>query len=167
MILRCECLEDRAAIRFVNEEAFRRQNEADLVDTLRNQGAVLASIVAEVQKRVVGHILFSRMSIETGAGSIPAVALAPIAVLPEQQGQGIGGDMIKHGLDWLRREGEQVVIVLGHAEYYSRFGFSTDKAFSLASPFPPEAFMALELSPGALDGIHGKVRYPEAFGLQE
>jgi putative acetyltransferase len=167
MILRGEYPEDRAAIRFVIEEAFGRPDEADLVDALRNQGAVLASFVAEVQERVVGHILFSRMSIETGAGPVPSVALAPIAVLPEQQGQGIGGELIKHGLDWLRREGEQVVIALGHAEYYSRFGFSTDKASSLSSPFPPEAFMALELSPGALDGIHGKVRYPEAFGLQE
>jgi putative acetyltransferase len=167
MILRCEYPEDRAAIRFVNEEAFRRQDEADLVDALRNQGVVLASFVAEVRERVIGHILFSRMSIETGAGSVPAAALAPIAVLPEQQGHGIGAELIKHGLDWLRGEGEQVVIVLGHPEYYSRFGFSADKASSLASPFPPEAFMALELSPGALDGIHGKVRYPEAFGLQE
>jgi putative acetyltransferase len=167
MVLRGEYPEDRAAIRFVNEEAFSRQDEADLVDGLRNQGAVLASFVAEVEERVVGHILFSRMSIETGRTSVPAVALAPIAVLPDQQRQGIGGELIKHGLDWLRREGEQVVIVLGHPEYYSRFGFSVDKASPLASPFPPGAFMALELSPGALDGIHGKVRYPQAFGLQE
>lgn len=168
MILRCEYPEDRAAIRFVNEEAFGRQDEADLVDGLRNQGAVLASFVAEVQERVVGHILFSRMLIEiTGRPvSVPAVALAPMAVLTEQQGLGIGGELIKHGLDWLRGEGEQVVIVLGHPKYYSRFGFSADKAASLSSPFPPEAFMALELSPGALDGIHGNVRYPEAFGLE-
>jgi putative acetyltransferase len=166
MIVRSECPEDRAAIRFVNEEAFSRRDEADLVDGLHNQGAVVASFVAEVQERVVGHILFSRMSIETGrTGSVPAVALAPMAVLPEQQGQGIGGELIKYGLGWLRGEGEQVVIVLGHPEYYSRFGFSTDKACSLASPFPAEAFMALELSPGALDGIRGKVRYPEAFRL--
>ncbi len=167
MILRCEYPEDRAAIRLVNEEAFGRRDEADLVDALRNQGLVLASFVAKIQEHVVGHILFSRMSIEaTGrTGSVPAVALAPVAVLPEQQGRGIGGELIKHGLDWLRGEGEQIVIVLGHPKYYSRFGFSADKASSLSSPFPPEAFMALELNPGALDGIHGKVRYPEAFGL--
>jgi putative acetyltransferase len=167
MILRSESPKDRAAIRFVSEEAFGRRDEADLIDRLRNQGVVLASFVAEVQEGVIGHILFSRMSIEaTGrAASVPAVALAPMAVLPEQQAQGIGGELIKHGLDWLRGEGEQVVIVLGHPKYYSRFGFSTDKASSLSSPFPPEAFMAFELSPGALDGIRGKVRYPEAFGL--
>jgi putative acetyltransferase len=168
MILRCEYPEDRAAIRFVNEEAFRRHDEADLVDALRNQGAVLASFVAQLQERIVGHILFSRMSIETNdQASIPAVALAPIAVLPDQQGQSIGSELIKHGLDWLREQGEQIVIILGHPEYYSRFGFSTAKASSLASPFPPEAFMALELNPGALDGIYGRVRYPKAFALQE
>ena len=167
IIVRYEYPEDRAAIRFVNEEAFSRGDEADLVDGLRNQGVVLVSFVAEIEERVVGHILFSRMSIEASgrAGSVPAVALAPLAVLPEQQGKGIGGKLIKHGLRWLREEGEQVVIVLGRPTYYSRFGFSTDKASALASPFPPEAFMALELSPGALDGIHGKVRYPEAFGI--
>jgi putative acetyltransferase len=165
VIVRGEFPEDRAAIRFVNEETFGRRDEADLVDGLRNQGVVLASFVAEVEKRVVGHILFSRMSIETTGEPVSAVALAPVAVLPEQQGQGIGGKLIRHGLDWLRAQGEQVVIVLGHPKYYPRFGFSTDKASSLASPFPPEAFMAIELSAGALDGVHGKVRYPDAFGL--
>jgi putative acetyltransferase len=105
------------------------------------------------------------MSIETTDEPVPAVALAPVAVLPEQQGKGIGGKLIRHGLDRLRAQGEQVVIVLGHPKYYSRFGFSTDKASSLASPFPTEAFMVIELSPGALDGVHGKVRYPDAFGL--
>ncbi|MGP8175670.1 MAG: GNAT family N-acetyltransferase [Terracidiphilus sp.] len=163
--VRSENPEDRAAIRFVNEQAFNRRCEADLVDVLRDQGVVLASFVAEAEKRIVGHILFSRMSIETTGEPVPAVALAPMAVLPEQQGQGIGGKLIRHGLDWLRGEGEQIVIVLGHPAYYPRFGFSADKARSLASPFPPEAFMALELRPGALDGVQGKVRYPDAFGL--
>jgi putative acetyltransferase len=169
MIVRAEYPEDRAAIRLVNEQAFSRRDEADLIDAVRNQGVVLASFVAEIEERVVGHILFSRMSIEaTGpVRSVPAVALAPMAVLPERQRQGIGEKLIKHGLDWLGAQGEQVVIVLGHPKYYPRFGFSTDKASSLASPFPPEAFMALELSPGALNDIQGKVRYPEAFGLHE
>jgi putative acetyltransferase len=164
------CLErpqDRAAIRFVNEQAFRRRDEADLIDKLRIQNVVLASFIAEHKKQVVGHILFSRMSIEAAGliSPVPAVALAPVAVLPEQQRQGIGGKLIEHGLDWLRVEGEQVVIVLGDPEYYPRFGFSTDKARALASPFPPEAFMALDLYPRVLDGVHGQVKYPDAFGL--
>jgi putative acetyltransferase len=167
MIVRCESPKHRAAIRFVNEQAFSRRDEADLVDALGKEGVVLASFVAEVDKQVVGHILFSRMTIEAAepACSVPAVALAPIAVLPEWQSRGIGGKLIQRGLDRLRGEGEKVVIVLGHRTYYARFGFSIEKASCLTSPFPPEAFMALELRPGALDGIRGKVKYPEAFGL--
>lgn len=165
VILRRENPEDRGAVRSLNETAFGRPDEADLVDRLRNEGAVLASFVAELEKRIVGHILFSRILIETASGPISAVALAPMAVLPEQQRRGVGGQLIRHGLDWLRGRGEQVVIVLGHPDYYPRFGFSSDRARFLANPFPAEAFMALELSPGALDGIRGRVRYPGAFGL--
>jgi putative acetyltransferase len=165
VILRGENPREQGAVRSLNEAAFGRPDEADLIDRLRTEDAVLASFVAECEKRIVGHILFSRMLIETGNGPMSAVALAPLAVLPEHQRRGLGGQLIRHGLDWLRERGEQVVIVLGHPEYYPRFGFSSDRARSLASPFPAEAFMALELLPGALDGICGRVRYPNAFGL--
>ena len=165
VIVRSENPEEQGVIRLVNEAAFGRPDEADLVDRLRSEGVVLASLIAELETRVVGHILFSRMSIETASNRVPAVALAPVAVLPEQQRRGIGGKLVKHGLDLLRRQGEQIVIVLGHPDYYPRFGFSTEKARSLASPFRPEAFMALELRPGALEGVCGKVRYSDAFGL--
>jgi putative acetyltransferase len=165
VILRRENPREQGAVRSLNEAAFGRHDEADLIDRLRTEDAVLASFVAEYEDRIVGHILFSRMSIETGTGPVSAVALAPLAVLPEHQRRGVGGRLIRHGLDWLRERGEQVVIVLGHPGYYARFGFSSDRASSLASPFPAEAFMALELLPGALDGIRGRVRYPDAFGL--
>jgi putative acetyltransferase len=105
------------------------------------------------------------MWIDTPAGSIAAVALAPVAVLPEHQRRGIGGLLIRHGLELLRDRGERIVIVVGHPDYYPRFGFSPEKAKALKSPFPPEAFMAMELSTGALDGIHGTVVYPAAFGI--
>lgn len=160
-----EDTEERSVIRSINEAAFGRPDEADLVDSLRTEGVVLVSLVAELEKRIVGHILFSRMSIETTRGSVSAAALAPMAVLPEHQRRGIGGRLIRHGLDLLRERGEQVVIVVGHPDYYPRFGFSSEKARSLESPFPPDAFMAMELSPGALDGIRGRVKYPAAFGL--
>jgi putative acetyltransferase len=163
VIVRREDSGERAAIRLINEAAFGRPDEADLVDGLRNEGVVLASLIAEREKRLVGHILFSRMWIETTSQRLSAVALAPMAVLPERQHHGIGGKLIGHGLDLLRGQGEQIVIVLGHPEYYPRFGFSTGKARCLASPFPPEAFMALELTPGALDGVRGTVKYPDAF----
>ena len=165
LIVRSEVLEDCAAIRLVNEEAFGRPDEADLVDRLRAQGVVLASFIAEADGLIVGHILFSRMSIETANNSVAAVALAPLAVIPKFQRQGVGTMLTAHGLDWLRAQSEQIVFVLGHPDYYPRFGFSTDKACFIQSPFNPKSFMALELKPTALDGIRGKVRYPEAFGL--
>jgi len=164
VVLRRESLDDRGAIRAVNEAAFGRLDEADLIDRLRHEGAVLASFVAELKTQIVGHILFSRMLIDTVDGPLSAVALAPMAVLPDQQRRGIGGQLIRHGLEWLRGRGEHIVLVLGHPAYYPRFGFSIDRARALASPFPVEAFMALELLPGALDGIRGTVRYPAAFG---
>ncbi|HTC36285.1 MAG TPA: N-acetyltransferase [Bryobacteraceae bacterium] len=167
MIVRDENSEDRAQVRLVNEAAFGRPDEADLVDALRNEGAVLASLVAEIDGRAVGHILFSRMWIETAGERVPAVALAPVAVLPEHQRLGIGRKLIERGLDFLRTQAERIVIVLGEPEYYSRFGFSTEKARLLASPFPPEAYMALELRAGALDGVRGKVSYAAAFGIPE
>jgi putative acetyltransferase len=152
-------------VRSINEAAFGRPDEADLVDSLRSEGAVVLSVVAEVEQRVTGHVLFSRMSIETSNGPVPAAALAPVAVLPGYQRRGIGGQMIRYGLDLLRARGEQIVIVVGHPDYYPRFGFSGEKTRFLESPFPPEAFMAVELGSGALEGIRGKVRYPAAFGL--
>jgi len=165
MLVRNERPEDCAAIRLVNEEAFGRHDEVDLIDRLRAQGVVLASFVAEVEGMIAGHILFSRMSIETTDKSIEAVALAPVAVIPKFQRQGIGTLLMSHGLDWLRGGIEQIVLVLGHPDYYQRFGFSTDKARLIESPFNPKSFMALELKPNALEGIRGKVCYPEAFGL--
>jgi putative acetyltransferase len=167
VIVRGENTEDtkeRSLIRSINEAAFGRPDEADLVDSLRTTGVALVSLVAEVDQRIVGHILFSRMSIETTSGSGPA-ALAPMAVLPGHQRRGIGARLIRHGLDLLTRRGERIVIVLGHPDYYPRFGFSSEKARHLESPFRPEAFMAMELRSGALDGIRGRVGYPAAFGL--
>jgi putative acetyltransferase len=165
MLVRSERPEDCAAIRLVNEEAFCRPDEADLVDRLRAQGAALASFVAEAEGLIVGHIVFSRMSIETTDQSVPAVALAPLAIMTKFQRQGIGTMLTAHGLDWLRTQKEQMVFVLGPPEYYPRFGFSTDKARFIESPFNPNSFMALELKPHALEGIRGRVLYPAAFGL--
>lgn len=165
LVIRCEGAEDESAVRTVNESAFGRTDEADLVESLRKEGAVILSLVAEVEKGIAGHILFSRMWIDSPGASLAAVALAPLAVVPHHQGKGIGGTLIRGGLDALRERGEQIVLVLGHPDYYRRFGFSAEKARPLASPFPPDAFLAVELSSKALGGIRGTVRYPAAFGL--
>lgn len=153
------------SIRTVNTAAFGRADEADLVDQLRASGHALMSLVAELEGRIVGHIMFSRMSIMASLGRVPAVAFAPVAVLPDLQRQRVGGRLIEYGLESLRARGERIVIVLGHPAYYPRFGFSTELAKPLQSPFPPEAFMALELAAGALDGISGLVVYPPPFGI--
>ena len=163
--LRAETTADHGAIRQVNEAAFGTAEEADLVDALRLEGVVLLSAVAEVNGRIVGHVLFSRMSIDAAGRVIPAVALAPMAVAPDHQRQGVGSRLIRHGLDTMRDLGERIVIVVGHPTYYPRFGFSSERARPLDHPFPPEVFMALELVPGALDGVRGRVRYAQPFGL--
>jgi len=165
LLIRDEQPCDREQVRKVNEAAFGRSDEADLIDRLRVQGVVLLSLVAEFDGQIIGHILFSRMTVETAQGPVAAVSLAPMAVQPDHQGRKIGSQLVGRGLAQLRDQGERIVIVLGHHHYYPRFGFSSEKARYLASPFPPEAFMALELSDGALTGIHGAVRYPSAFGL--
>ncbi len=163
--IRDEQLRDRPEVWKVNEAAFGRSDEADLVDRLREEGVVLLSLVAEFDGQIVGHILFSRISIETAQGTVPAVSLAPIAVLPSHQGRQIGSHLIRHGLVELRARGERIAIVLGHKHYYPRFGFASEKARHLSNPFPPDAFMAVELSEGALVDVRGTVRYPAAFGL--
>ena len=155
----------QSAIRAVHAAAFGRPDEADLVDALRAQGYAILSLVATIGGRVTGHILFSRMWIKTTAGLIPAISLAPVAVLPEYQRQGIGSRLIERGLEMLRERGEAIAIVLGHPDYYPKFGFSAAKAAPLLSPFPPEAFLAMELRAGALDGIEGRVIYPPPFGI--
>ena len=164
-MVRRECTGDISAVRGVNQAAFGRNEEADLVDRLRNEGAVLASFVADQNGRVVGHILFSRTLIETADESVLSVALAPLAVSPSHQRRGIGTQLVRFGLQWLRTRGERSVLVLGHPHFYQQFGFSTDRARALTTPFSPHAFMALELVVDALDDLRGTVRYPAAFGL--
>jgi putative acetyltransferase len=164
-IVRGETAEDYPAIRAVNEAAFGGSEEADLIEALRTEGAVLRSLVAESNDGVVGHILFSRMWIDTTTAPVAAVALAPVAIAPRLQRQGIGSALIRQGLGELRSMRERIVIVVGHPEYYPRFGFSSARASGIEQPFGPDVFMALELTPGALDGVRGRVRYAAAFRL--
>lgn len=165
VVIREETPADRDAVRGVNRRAFGRDAEADLVDALRAGGYVRLSLVAEHSGEVVGHVLFSRLPVETAAGVVEALALAPVAVLPDLQRRGIGSRLIRDGLERCRGRGHRIVVVLGHAEYYPRFGFSAALAGRLRSPFPGPHFMALELVRGALDGVEGEVRYPPPFGV--
>jgi putative acetyltransferase len=136
LLIRDEQPSDREQVRTVNEAAFGRSDEADLIDRLRAEGAVLVSLVAETDNQIVGHILFSRMAVETAQGPVAAVSLAPMAVLPGHQGRQAGSQMVRRGLAELRDRGERIVIVLGHKHYYPRFGFSPE---SPPSGHAPEA----------------------------
>ena len=163
--IRQETQKDHKAIREVNCRAFGCDDEANLVDQLRRDGSVVMSLVAVVDNRVEGHILFSDLPIETETGEIHAVALAPLAVTPEYQKQGIGSSLVRAGLDACRQIGRKIVVVLGHPEYYRRFGFTAELTKKLKAPISGEAFMAIELVPGALKGVTGTVKYPKAFAL--
>jgi putative acetyltransferase len=136
------------------------------VRELSAAGVSILSLVAEKDGHVVGHILFSPVTIEPFAGQVSAVGLAPMAVLPDQQGKGIGTRLVEEGLAELRRLGHDVVVVVGHPDYYPRFGFKRASLFGLRTEIdcPDEAFMAIELRPGALAGRGGRVRYRSEFG---
>lgn len=170
LTLRPETTADIDAIREVNRQAFGQEDEARLVDALREGGHVRLSLIAEREGKVVGHILFSELAIVTDRERLPAVGLAPMAVLPGFQRQGIGSELVRRGLELCRAQGQRIVIVLGHLEFYPRFGFAAELARPLQSAFSDEAgeaWMALELVPGALHGIRGRVEYPPPFGIFE
>jgi putative acetyltransferase len=156
---------DRSAVRAVNRLAFGSTEEADLIERLRVDGEIIVSLVATDDDEIVGHILFSELSIETREGSIRAAALAPMAVHPDRQGERIGSELVREGLAMCRERGVQAVVVLGHEEYYPRFGFSPEMAQGLRAPFSGNAFMALEIIPGVLQVQDALARYPRAFGL--
>ncbi len=139
-------------------------DEARLVDALRDEGHLRLSLVAELGGVVVGHILFSDLPIVGEKATISAVALAPVAVAPTYQRQRIGSELIRRGLDLCREQGQRIVVVLGHPDFYRGFGFSAELARLLDSPFSGNpAFMAVELVAGALDGVRGRVEYPPPF----
>lgn len=166
MLIRPDTQDDVAAIRRVNECAFGQRDEADLVDTLRGKVDSFISLVAERGGQVVGHILFTPVTIESGDGASLAMGLGPMAVLPEYQRQGIGMQLVRAGLQECRKIGQFVVFVLGHPTYYPRFGFEPARPKGLTCQWdvPDEAFMVIELRLGALAGRRGLVRYAEAFG---
>lgn len=165
--IRPEQPDDLPWVHAVNTLAFGQSDEARLVDQLREDGDVLASLVAVGGGGDIdGHILFSRLDLLFDDGTMAlAAALAPVAVRPDRQGQGIGKGLIQAGIATCKDQGLGAIIVLGHATYYPKFGFSADLAKTLRSPFPGEHFMALELVPDMLRGRRGAVRYAKAFGL--
>jgi putative acetyltransferase len=163
--IRLETDADFDTIRQVNRLAFGREDESGIVDALREGRHIRISLVAQVGGEVVGHIALSNLPILTNTGTVSALSLAPLAVLPKYQKQGIGSALVREGLEACRNQGCRIVLVLGHPRYYPRFGFSAKLAEPLSSPYSGrDSWMALELLPGALQGVTGWVRYPLPFG---
>ena len=155
---------DYDAIREVEKQAFGRPAEALLVDSLREAGAVVVSLVADKESSIVGHILFSPGTIESGDSITNAVALGPVAILPAHQNSGLGSALIRKGMDICRDMGHTVVFLLGHRDYYPRFGFVPGSAKGIDNEFGAgDAFMVAELIPGALDGVKGIANYRNEF----
>jgi putative acetyltransferase len=163
--IRTERPADVAAVRRVVEAAFKGKAEADLVEHLRGSGRFSIALVAAQGRTVAGFVLLTDVEID-GSGLKPRGAgLAPLAVRPTFQRRGIGGLLLRAALERAREAGYGFVVLLGDPAYYRRFGFRTAATLGLACEFaaPEEAFMAVELAPGALAGVTGTVRYAPEF----
>lgn len=163
--VRAEKAGDAPAVRRVLEAAFGGSAEADLVEDLRRAGVASPSLVALEGEEIVGFIAFSPVGL-VGSGPVEgALGLAPMAVRPGQQRQGIGSELVKGGLEAALELGARIVVVLGHPEYYPRFGFLPAERWGITCEFPspPECFLALELAAGAAQSLRGTVEYHSAF----
>lgn len=167
--LRQETAADYAEVFDINKTAFGQENEASLVNALRKNPAVFIpelSIVATENDAIIGHILFTRIIIKSDNGDLhESLGLAPMAVKPGRQRNGIGGQLIKNGLEIAKELGFKSVIVLGHEQYYPKFGFEPANKWTIQAPFevPPTAFMAIELVKDGLKNSSGTVVYPKEF----
>jgi putative acetyltransferase len=165
MVIRSERPGDWEAVRAINLTAFDTAAEANLVDDLRKTADPLVSLVAIEESEIVGHILFSPVSL-AGAPELRLMGLAPMAVAPARQRQGIGAALVSAGLERCRVLGIDAVVVLGHPDYYPRFGFTEAVTRGLASEYdvPPEYFLIQELNEGCLSDRAGTIAYHPAFG---
>lgn len=159
-----ELPEHRSAVLELNRLAFKGDAESRIITNLQQDGAIRASFVAVDGSVVVGHILFSPLYVMADGKRVDAVALAPMCVVPSRQKQGIGTLLVEHGIEAMKSAGQAAIIVLGHVNFYPRFGFRHDLARNLSCAFNKyEAFMGLELRAGSLGGKPGTCIYPRAF----
>lgn len=167
--IRKESINDIEIIGEINNLAFKGEGEAKLIAGIRESENFIPelSLLAEKDGEIIGHILFSIVYIETLEGEIPTLALAPMAVIPEFQNQGIGSLLVREGLKKCQELGYKHVTVLGHPNFYPKFGFVPSVSKEIHAPFkvPEEVFMVIELEKDSLTKIHGKVKYPPAFDV--
>ena len=152
---------DVTAIRDVNKRAFGQDQEGNIVDALRSHGAALLSLVATLRGQVVGHIMYSSLSV----GNIQGAALGPMAVLPEHQRQGIGSQLIEAGNRNLKEAACPFIVVVGHADYYPRFGFRPASTYGMTCEWevPDNVFMVLVLDPARMQDVSGLAKYRHEF----
>jgi len=164
-MIREEHRQDIERIRGVNKRAFGQAQEADLVDKLRQNCDNLLSLVAVMRNQIVGHILFSPAAIESRGRTSQGMALAPMAVLPEYQRQGIGSEPVRTGIKKLKNWQCPFIMVLGHAEYYTRFGFEPASRYGIRSEWevPADVFMILVFDEPDMKGISGVAKYRPEF----
>ena len=165
MYIRQETEGDAKDIRIIQERAFGRSAEANLVEALRDSTSYALSLVILKEDVTVGHILFTEATLHSQNDVFPLLGLGPMAVLPEYQNQGMGSRLIRHGMTECSRLGHDAIVVLGHPKYYPRFGFLPARSYGITCEFrvPPEAFMVCELRKGALRNKPGIVKYAPAF----
>jgi putative acetyltransferase len=165
MRIRNELPADQAAVHALNCLAFETPAEAGLVDTLREKAAPVVSLVAEIENNIVGHILFSPVTLGENT-DLKIMGLAPMAVLPDYQRQGIGSQLVTAGLEKCRELGVAAAVVLGHPNFYPKFKFVPSAQFNIISEYevPVEVCMVVELVPGSLAENSGTVKYHAVFG---
>ena len=164
--IRFEKPEDIAFIHSVNEQAFGRVSEAKLVDTLRLACTDHLSLVADDNGSIIGHLMFTPVVVTDGKQKTEGMGLAPMAVLPSRQRQGIGTQLVDSGLQILKEKGCPFVIVLGHPEYYPRFGFQAASGCNIRTQWdgvPDEAFMILVMDHEAMQNVSGVATFRDEF----
>jgi len=164
MLIRAEEERDWPSVYALNAAVFETPAEADLVDALRRETKPIISLVADDAGAIDGHIMFSPVSLIEHPG-LKIMGLAPMAVAANRQRSGIGSLLVRAGLEACKQIGAGAVVVLGHSDYYPRFGFTAAVNFGIGCGYdvPAEAFMALELRPGYLRDASGMVKYLAAF----
>lgn len=172
MIIRRETNKDYKEVEKVIEESFKSaeftdNDEHNLVKRLRSSDEFIKelSLIAEIDNKIIGHILLSKALIKDVNKDIETLALAPLAVLPEYQSNGIGKKLINEAIEKAKSLGYKSIVVLGHENYYPKFGFKKASNYGIKAPFdvPDEAYMVLELLPNALNEVNGVVEYSQAF----
>jgi len=164
-MIRAEQPRDVAAVRAINNAAFSTDAESELVDRLRGSVDGCISLVYEYDNQLIGHIFFSPVHVESNTQNILMCGLAPMAIHPNWQRQGFGSQLVEKGLNECKKQGYQAVVVLGHPEYYPRFGFEVAENYGLTCEFDPptEAFMINGLIPNTITELSGTVSYHPLF----